>query len=382
MTTYLEIGWKLRPINLIILVRMFCTMNITIFIGGLSGGGAERVVCNLSNFLSNKHNVTILTMSPETPAYQLSKKINRISLIENDETKNYLIKNFKRIFRFRKYIRNSNADIYLTMLPGTINIMLMHRHKINVPIVISERCNPQERYENSKIKKWLMEKLYPKADGFVFQTKEAMKYYEEIIGNKGTVIPNAINPEFVTEPYRGIRKKSIVSAGRFTEQKNFPLLIKAFSKITKKHPDYDLVIYGDGPQKKQLARLAKELKLEDKVKFPGYINDFGDKINDSSLFVLPSNYEGMPNALMEAMALGLPCISTDCPVGGPRFLIDDGENGLLTSVGETEELVDAINLVLEDKSIANKLGKTARKISIRLNPDNIYSLWETFLKEL
>lgn len=357
-------------------------MNITIFIGGLSGGGAERVVCNLSNFLSARHKVTILTMSNDTPAYQLNESVSRVSLIKDEESQNYLFKNFKRLIRFRKYLKKSDADVYLAMLPGTINIMLAHRNKINVPIIVSERCDPQSRYESSKMRKWIMKKLYPKADGFVFQTKDAMDYYRQIIKNKGTVIPNAINQEFVREPFKGTRKKRIVSAGRFTEQKNFALLIKAFSRITDKYPDYDLIIYGNGPQKNELVHLVKDLHLENKVKFPGYVNNFGDQIIDASLFVLSSNYEGMPNALMEAMALGLPCISTDCPVGGPKFIIDDKENGLLVPVGDIERLSESFEMVLSNKEFATVLGKNAKRISLNLSSENIYDRWEVYIKNI
>lgn len=357
-------------------------MNITIFIGGLSGGGAERVVCNLSNFLSAKHKVTILTMSNDTPAYQLDESVSRVSLIKNEESQNYLIKNFKRIIRFRNYIKKSDADVYLAMLPGTINIMLAHRNKINVPIIVSERCDPQSRYESSKTRKWIMKKLYPKADGFVFQTKDAMDYYRQIIKNKGTVIPNAINQEFMREPFKGTRKKSIVSAGRFTEQKNFALLIKAFSRITDKYPDYDLIIYGNGPQKNGLVHLVKELDLENKVKFPGYVNNFGDQIIDASLFVLSSNYEGMPNALMEAMALGLPCISTDCPVGGPKFLINNKENGVLVPIREISKLAEAMDEILSNKKLATKISENARDIVDTLSYTSIYQKWENYIENI
>ncbi|MGG1687209.1 glycosyltransferase family 4 protein [Pseudalkalibacillus sp. NRS-1564] len=356
-------------------------MNITIFIGGLSGGGAERVVCNLSNFLSARHNVTVLTMSNDTPAYQLNRNVKRVSLIKNRESNNFIGKNFKRIIRFQNYIKNADADVYLVMLPGTINIMLAHRNLIKVPVIVSERCDPQARYESSKLRKWLMKKLYPKAEGFVFQTKDAMSYYSEIIRNRGIVIPNAINHEFVRESFKGKRKKRIVSVGRFTDQKNFKLLIKAFSRITDKYPDYDLIIYGNGPQKNQLVSLVKELKLENKVMFPGYVEKIGDHIIDASLFVLPSNYEGMPNALMEAMALGLPSISTDCPVGGPNFLINDKENGLLVPVNEVEKLSNAMEKILSNEAFAFRIGENARNISETLNSDIIYGQWESYIKE-
>jgi glycosyltransferase involved in cell wall biosynthesis len=209
-----------------------------------------------------------------------------------------------------------------------------------------------------------------------------MSYYLEIIGDRGIVIPNAINEEFVRETFRGLRKKKIVSAGRLTSQKNFALLIEGFAKIANKHPDYKLVIYGDGPQKGKLQRLTKDLGISEKVEFPGYVNDFGDYIIDASLFVMSSNFEGMPNALMEAMALGLPCISTDCPSGGPKFLIKNGINGFLIPVGDVDKLANIIDLVLSDKKLSQKVGENAYSILEELSNEKIYQNWENYLTHI
>lgn len=163
------------------------------------------------------------------------------------------------------------------------------------------------------------------------------------------IIPNAINKEFITAEYSGPRNKQIVSSGRLTEQKNHALLIKAFAGITAKYPAYKLVIYGDGPLRKDLELLASNLGIADKVSFPGYTTEIRKKIERSSLFVLSSDFEGMPNALMEAMALGVPCISTDCKGGGARFLIKNGTNGLLTPIGDVEALQTAMEKILSDQ---------------------------------
>ncbi|MCC5894467.1 MAG: glycosyltransferase family 4 protein [Alkalibacterium sp.] len=357
-------------------------MNITIFIGGLSGGGAERVVCNLSNYLSSNHKVTILTMSDDTSAYPLNETVNRVTLSNNSENKNYLSKNIIRLFRFNKFIRDTKSDVYLVMLPVTINIMLLHKVLIKSPIIVSERCDPYKRYESSKLKKFFMRKLYPKADGFVFQTEDAMDYYKKIINGKGIVIPNAINPEFIKRSFDGTRTKKIVSAGRLTNQKNFSILIRAFSIISKYHPEYELVIYGDGPQRGALERLVSELDLKNRVRLPGYVKDLGSQIIDSSLFVLSSDYEGMPNALMEAMALGVPCISTDCPVGGPKFLIDNNINGILTPVNNLDKLAEAMNKVLSDEEFAESLCKNAKNITQTLGYKNIYNKWESYIIQI
>ncbi|MBU5594396.1 glycosyltransferase family 4 protein [Amphibacillus sp. MSJ-3] len=355
-------------------------MNITIFIGGLSGGGAERVVCNLGNFLSKRHKVTILTMSNDKPVSELHKSINRVPLIRSSEKYSYITRNIIRLIKFQQYIRKSDTDVYLVMLPATINLMLLHRKLIKVPIIVSERADPETRYETSKVRKWIMKKLYSKADGFVFQTQDSKEYYFKNLGKSGIVIPNAINKEFIGYYHIGERKKNIVSVGRLTEQKNFSMLIRAFNKIVKKHPDYNLIIYGEGPMRNELQKLIEELDLSEKVFLLGYVEDLKSNIVDASLFVLSSNYEGMPNALMEAMALGIPCISTDCPVGGPRFLINNGENGILIPTNNIDKLEQSIDTILSNQKLANEIGKKGTNIANELNFEKIYSRWELYIE--
>ena len=166
---------------------------------------------------------------------------------------------------------------------------------------------------------------------------------------------------FVKEPYIGKHEKEIVSVGRLNIPKNFPLLIRAFAKISEKHQDYILKIYGQGGLLESLKKLTRELGVEEKVEFPGYVNDIPKVLQKASLFVLSSHYEGMPNALAEAMSLGLPCISTDCPVGGPRFLINEEENGILVPVDDDDALADAIERVLNNEDLKEKLGKNFKR---------------------
>jgi glycosyltransferase involved in cell wall biosynthesis len=218
-----------------------------------------------------------------------------------------------------------------------------------------------------------------RADGVVFQTLEAKAWYSNSVGDASTVvIPNAVNEDFIRPRYQGERRKEIVAAGRLTDQKNFAMLLNAFSLITKKYPDYELIIYGEGPNRQTLSEQARELGISNKVYFPGYSLELGKKIEAASMFVLSSDYEGMPNVLMEAMALGLPCVSTDCPCGGPRLLIQDGINGILVPVGNAEAMAEAMDKVLSNERFSVQLGQNASKIVERLCPNKIYHEWEQF----
>lgn len=356
-------------------------MNVTFFIGGLSGGGAERVTCNIANYLSkNGHNVKILTMADDKPTYAINKEILRIPLLHTNERRGFVINSIVRLYRFIKHLIKDNVDVYVVMLPITTIMLLRLRWLIKGKVIASERVDPSI-YPSSKQKQ--LRSLAKKADGWVFQTEEERNWYGVFTGKaKVQIIPNAINSDFIKEPYQGERKKTIVTAGRLTEQKNHVLLLKAFAKISLKNPDYQLIIYGGGGNlKDKIEETAKQLNIEDRVMLPGYTTNIGDKIKDSSLFVLSSDFEGMPNALMEAMALGLPCVSTDCKGGGAKFLIDDGKNGLLTPIGDVDALAKAIDKMLSDREFAEHCGKEAHKICERLAPGKIYNEWEKFILE-
>jgi len=159
-------------------------------------------------------------------------------------------------------------------------------------------------------------------------------------------------------------------------------LIDAFAKIAKIHPDYKLNIYGEGDLRDSLEKNIKSLNLEKKVFLKGTVNNLKDKIYTVSLFILSSNYEGMPNSLMEAMSLGLPVISTDCPCGGPKFLIENNINGVLVPVGDKKKLEKAMNRLLSNPNIANELGKNANNICSFLEPNKIYKKWEEYIEKI
>lgn len=353
-------------------------MNITLFIGGLNNGGAERVACNLANFLSiRKHNVEILTISEVKESYYLEPSVKVTNLLKLSERKNVFHDNIIRFSRYANYMLKHKTDAYVIFLPFTINLALSTKFLTKSVMITAERANPND-YSLMTQKK--LKKNARKADGWVFQTEEQKGWYDGVLGDaKSIVIPNAINPDFIKPIFKGERKKLIVSSGRLNKQKNHALLIIAFAKIAEKFPDYNLCIYGEGAKRDELCELVSKLGLDDRVSLPGYATNISEKLQESSMFVLSSDFEGMPNALMEAMALGLPCISTDCGGGGARFLINDGKNGLLVPTQDVDAMVAAMDNLLSNKEYANKLGNEASRISKILAPDIIYSKWEKFI---
>jgi len=337
------------------------------------------VTCNLANYLSGQgHNVEILVMAESKDSYYVKPDVKIVPLLKDSEKKNGVYNAFVRIARLQKYMKSrKDVDRYVVMLPKTTVMMLALAGNTRAKIIASERVDPATY--GARMQKML--KHYAKrADGFVFQTEDARAWYGDAVKNcRAEVIPNAINPDFIRPRYVGERIKRVVAAGRMTTQKNFALLINAFSKVANEFPEYMLTIFGEGPERQNLEAQIKKLGIEDRVSMPGHTDHMPEELEKSSLYVLSSDFEGMPNALMEGMAVGLPCISTDCPCGGPKFLIQDGKNGILVPVGDVDKMAEAMKALLIDEEKRNALGKEAATVQERLAPEKIYKQWEEFI---
>lgn len=361
-------------------------MKILFCINSLEKGGAERVVCNLSNYLSTEYDISILTMINSKPQYPLNENIKLYHLDKKikdfNKKSNTLSKLLKLILRkinMRKMIKFIEPDIIISFLPE-ISFLVLSSSRKNDKIIVSVRNDPKIEY-SSKIYNFFMKKLYVRANGFVFQTMEAKEYFQGIIDCEVSIIPNPINPDFIELPYNGIRKKEIVSVGRLVPQKNFDLLIDGFFELSDNYlKDYNLVIYGEGNLREKLEKKIVKLGLENRVFLPGIVDNVKDKIYDSSLFVLTSLYEGMPNALMEAMALGLPVLSSDCPCGGPRELINNGVSGYLFENNNKKDLEDKIVTIISNVKLMKEISKNANNICNTHDPKVLNKKWEDFIK--
>lgn len=397
--------------------------HIAMYIGSLNKGGAERVMVNLAEyFFGRGYHVTLITTYLADDEYEvphgnwsLTEKDGFIKtevLNPDDELKYVYLKkendgidrvftalmpderggrlaNFKRrISKLRNTFKEINSDIILSFL-GKNNVMAINAARgLGIPVVVSVRSNPSREY-GSKGLNLSMNMLFPKAAGVVVQTTGAKEYFKDSIQKKCRILPNSIHPDFINKeivPFEN-RTKTIVSVGRLDDNKNQILLIKAFAKIADKHSDYRLVIYGDGPSKNKFMDEAKSLGLLDKnIFFMGNVSGVADKIKESEIFVLSSKQEGMPNALIEAMALGLCCISTDCPCGGPKDLINTKENGILIPMGSDDAMVEslsnALSEVIADRELSKKMSEAAVSVRQEYSPDRINLMWEEYFEEL
>ena len=359
----------------------------------LKKGGAERVISILANEFINNNEVTILTLMNMKDSYELSPNIKRIRVDKNDSySLNPLKKVLKklsiaRLVKFKKEIINEHPDVIISFLPEP-SLRLMFVRKFSkklqkMPVIISIRNDPNIEYK-SLIIKHLMKYLYKSVDGMVFQTTDAKAYFDDIINFKNTeIIANPINDEFLNGlNQKVIKYNRIVTVGRLEPQKNHKLLIDVFARVIKKYPDYTLEIYGEGSLRDELSKLINNLGVQNNVKLCGQVDDVKEKLLSSKIFVLSSDYEGMPNALMEAMALGLPCISTNCPCGGPKELIDNGKSGLLIPVNDKDALYKSIIDLINDEKLLENISKNAINIRKNNNAKVIVNKWKTFIKKV
>lgn len=218
------------------------------------------------------------------------------------------------------------------------------------------------------------------ADGCVFQTSDAQKWFPKRLQKKSRIIYNAVKEEFYQVDRTPVRGE-IVTCGRLTEQKNHRLLIDAFAEVQKIYPFATLKIYGEGALREKLQNQIESLNLNEKVFLMGATNDVAKALQTADLFVLSSDYEGMPNALMEAMAAGVPCISTDCPCGGPRELFGN-DNNFLIPVGDKTVLVRKITDFFNHKDELDSCGSSLNAEAKKFNPKAIEKKWMDYVDEL
>ena len=353
-------------------------MNILFFANRIIYGGGERVRNWLALNLVNSGNRVI---------YAIPEKND---LVVNEFLKSGLADNIDYVvypFHIKKsapymYIKeiekiylDNNVDL-LIYFGGSLIEQLVAR-RLGVKIILSERCDPNSRPLLSRVLKQIQYRI---ADGYVFQTPAASVCYGKRAQKLSIVIPNPILDKS-PEPIFSSLRKEIVTVGRLSEEKNQMMLLKAFNQIHHSIPDYKLLIYGSGPLEKQLMDYINLNNLGDVVQLIKDKTNITELINGASLFVLPSNTEGMPNALIEAMSMGVLSISTDCPIYGPRYLVRNGENAFLTPIKNVDKLAKTMMLALNSPK-ADIIRWEAFKIRETLKSDKIYFCWNQYIETI
>lgn len=330
-------------------------MKIVFVIPDMPGGGTERVVALLANeYCSRGIETAILLFAGHETAYPLDDRIEIVSI--GDPSGGRVVARLDRLRRMRQYYaKNKGCQIWAFSVMGAVFSVIAAWGQKHF-FLVSERNDPAQ-YEHKRIRNL----AYRFADVIVCQTKDAVRGFPKGVGRKSVVIPNPVDVGAI-QPYEGARAHKVVAVGRLNPQKNHKLLLRAFAEFGENHAEYTLELYGKGELEEELRTLARQLGIEARVRFHGFSGRVREEINDAAMYVLSSDYEGISNSMLEAMALGIPVIATDCPIGGSRTYIEDGVNGLLVPVGEVGPMARAMERLADDEAFRVSVSREGRKL--------------------
>lgn len=350
------------------------------FLAYLEGyGGAEKQMVMLANELAKRgHEIHMISISVDNNCYILNKEV-QYSYIPDKYGR--ALRHITRYRDVKKTLNTIRPDITLNFWYQSAYLAAGMSKKITGKVVYSERGDPGDKEYNGLLGK-IRKITLPRIDGFVFQSRGAQAYFDKNVQKRSVVIHNPIFVKKTDYPEVSARRKAIVTIGRLHPQKNHKLLIDSFALIADEIPDYNLEIWGDGDLKEDLQAQIDELKLSDRIFLKGTSDEVHSHIFDASLFVLSSDYEGLPNTLLEAMALGIPCVSTDCRPGGAREIINDGQDGLITPVGDKTRLAEAMLQMIKDPERAWIMAEKAAASMEKYKTNIIYSKWEEYFQSL
>lgn len=356
--------------------------NVICYIDSLQMGGAERVMANLCNYFVKVGKRVVLIndvfSEKDNSEYNVDSRIKRLFLPYNRNGR--VLSNFRRIRDLRKIFISEKPDIVISFL-GPCNLRaLIANLGLRSRLLVSVRNDPYKEY-GCGLKKTICDFLFHFADGVVFQTPNAAAYFSKTVQKKSRILFNPVHSKFYKVEWNGLNKE-IAVVGRLQQQKNPLLAVEAFKKICNDFSDYKLVFYGDGELKKDILKKCEEYGLLNNVIVYGKCSNIETKMAESSLFLLTSDYEGMPNALLEAMAVGLPVIATDCPCGGPKIATLGGSVGILVDCGDSDKIADAVKKILLNNELQKKISVMQRKRALDFNENVVFKMWDKYINDI
>ncbi len=350
--------------------------SVLFLISSLYGGGAEKVCCVLASGLAERHDVAVLYFSerPGGRTYPLDPRVTRIRMPYRGcsfrrsplRALAYAWLNVREVRKVKK-ARHVDAAVSLLREPNVLNVLSRRGERV----VTSERANPRI-YCPEKF--WQTRFAYALSDHVVFQSRKVQHLYGPWIRRRSSIIPNPVSVSCLADEKRN---KRVVTAGRLVAQKNHKMLIESFAAFRAKYPEYTLTIYGEGEERENLQRQIDRLGLGDCVFLPGNEPDLHERIRDAEIFVLSSNFEGLSNALLECMTMGIACISTRCE--GSEDVIRHGENGLLIDIGDERALTESLCALAADPALRARLEAEAKKDAAAFDKTVVVRAWEQIL---
>lgn len=348
-------------------------MKLTFVTSTLHAGGSERVMSLLANTFAQKgYEVEIVCINKHLVFYPIDEKV-KVWFAE-DEVKSPSI--LKKVFWLRNHIKNDRPNVVIAFMLEVYCVTLASLIGVSVPVISSERIDPHFFGRAKGLLRWL---LLRRTTHLVVQTVRIKDFYSAKLQSRTTIIPNPVTDKvFSLTPT--LKQKRIIAVGRLAYQKNYPMMFRAFAKVHHDFPDWQLVVYGNGPQKDEIRGVIERLGMEGHIILAGKSDHVVEEMNKSSLFVMSSDYEGMSNALLEAVCVGLPVISTD--VSGARDLITEGVNGYIVPVGNERALTLALSSMLSSPEKMDEMGRQSKALAPRFREEQIVEQWEELIKKV
>lgn len=361
---------------------------IAFFINDLRSGGAEKNVAFLANHLVEFYDVFVVCYNHmgEGAFFELDQRIKKITLqmhfeavrkLKGEEKEKYIR---SQLLEIENILLQERPDVSIAFLPNMCMLVADACSNLDMKCIACSRNDPTKELNSQKgIDK--RNEAFEKSSGCVFQTEEIQEYFRNYTKNTSAVIPNPVMIDNSID-YATVRKRnSIICVAKYSKQKNLSMLIEAFTILSKKHPEYILEIYGkDYGEKEGLIRYAELLNIRSKIIFEGENKSIQKVVAGAKIFVLSSNYEGMPNALAEAVALGVPSISTDCEFGGPRSILANGKRGILIPVCDVEALYNSMDNLLTNEDLYKTYSKNGKSIIKERNAEAIVGKWYNYIE--
>lgn len=357
-------------------------MRILFLSTNIGYGGASKMIVNVANSLSEKHEVTFLTFR----SAEIKQKVAPSVQVVHKELYKSKIKPVEiigQIYKLHSFIRNHNFDIAVAFLHPSHYLLTLACCGLKTKVLLSERGDPISRIKNGGIFIKVIEHIIHNADFYVFQSDGAKKAYPIKCQKKSEIIVNALpNIYYPKRNFKSI-ERSVVFVARFElKQKRQDIMVKAFKLFLQSHPDYVLRFYGDGPDEAYIKKLCNQLGISGSVKFIGESSNVLEEIVQAGMFVLTSDFEGLPNSLLEAMALGIPCISTDCSPGGARMIIKNEYNGFIVPKGDISEIANKMSILAEDERLRDMFSKRAMDVRKLFNQLDVSAKWNGVIERM
>jgi glycosyltransferase involved in cell wall biosynthesis len=359
-------------------------VQIAFVIPGLGPGGAERVASLLCNFWATQgDSIAVFTFEANNtpPFYGMDERVAVHRLDAHAGQQGFVTKlaaNARRIFRLRKLLRELRPDTVVAFTTDANVVALCAASGLGLTVVISERNQP-ERPGLGRAHSLARAVCYRHASAAVVQTEQIANWFRAHFHIPVHVIPNPVHLGTGSAAASGRREQILASVGRLTSQKGFDILIKSFVKLAAKHPDWRLVIYGEGPDRAFLEKLRDDSSCGDRISLPGLTSDVQAALGKASLFALPSRFEGYPNALLEALSASLPVVATDCP-GATGEILADGTFGMLVPPDDVEAMTTALDMMISAPALRESYARSVREAVVHLDVAIIGKRWLDLLR--